>query len=133
MKKLYIFICVTVLLFAFSQTVFAGDGDIDSYKDGFSYDDMISSLDSSVIEVLNEIGITEISYESIFSVTPKKVFDSLYEIFKSSLKEPFKYFLWLLRAICKGYFPLVRLIRWKGAPPSPKITPDEACVFLICP
>ena len=54
MKKTGVLIFVIVFIFLFSVTAFAGDGDIDSYKDEFSYDDMISSVDSSVIEVLNE-------------------------------------------------------------------------------
>ena len=64
MKKTGVLIFVIVFIFLFSVTAFAGDGDIDSYKDEFSYDDMISSVDSSVIEVLNEMGITEVSYET---------------------------------------------------------------------
>ena len=99
MKKLYIFVCVIVFTFLFSVTVFAGDGDIDNYNEEFSYDDMISSIDSSVIDVLNEIGITEISYESIFSVTPKKVFDVLFDMLRDGIKEPFKYFLSILQLI----------------------------------
>ena len=93
MRKVKILICTFLFLFLFSVTVFAGDGDIDNYKNEFSYDEMISSIDSSVIDVLSEIGITEISYESIFAVTPKKVFDSFFNVFMGALKEPFKYFL----------------------------------------
>ena len=130
MKKLYIFICVMVFIFLFSLTALAGDGDIDSYKDEFSYDDMISTLSDDVIEVLNEIGVTEISYESIFSVTPKKVFDSLYEIFKSSLKEPFKCFLTIT-----GVMALMALITNISRSPETVTLIGASCVacFLLVP
>lgn len=93
MRNVKILLCVSLFMILFTVTAFAGDGDIDSYKDEFSYDEMISSIDSSVVDILSEIGITEISYDSIFSVTPQKVFDSFFNIFMGALKEPFKYFL----------------------------------------
>ncbi len=130
MKKICIFMCVIIFLFMFSLTAFAGDGDIDSYKDEFSFDEMISSLDSSVIEVLSEMGITEISYESIFSVTPKKVFDSLYEVCRSSLKEPFKCFLTVT-----GIMALMALITNISRSPETVTLIGSCCVscFLLVP
>ena len=130
MKKIYIFLCVIIFAFVFSLTAFAGDGDIDSYYKEFSYDDMISCVDSSVIEVLNEMGITEVSYESIFSVTPIKVFDSLYEIFKSSLKEPFKCFLTIT-----GVMALMALITNISRSPETVTLIGSSCVacFLLVP
>lgn len=130
MKKTGVLIFVIVFIFLFSLTAFAGDGDIDSYKDEFSYDDMISSVDSSVIEVLNEMGITEVSYESIFSVTPKKIFDSLYEMFKSSLKEAFKCFLTVT-----GVMALMALITNISRSPETVTLIGSCCVscFLLVP
>ena len=130
MKKIYIFLCVIIFLFVFSLTVLAGDGDIDSYKDDFSFDEMIASLDSSVVEVLNEIGVTEISYESIFGVTPKKIFDSLYEICKSSLKEPLKCFLTIT-----GIMALMSLVTNISRSPETVTLIGSSCVacFLLVP
>ncbi len=93
MKRISIIFLAAILMPLVSFWCFAGDGDIDNYKSEFSYDEMISSIDSTAIEALNDIGITEISFESIFSVTPKKVFDSFYNVFTGALKEPFKIFL----------------------------------------
>ena len=130
MKKLYIFVCVIVFTFLFSVTVFAGDGDIDSYNEEFSYDDMISSIDSSVIDVLNEIGITEVSYESIFSVAPKKVFDVLFDMLRDGLKEPFKYFLSVT-----GVMALMSLITNISRSPETVTLIGSCCVacFLSVP
>jgi stage III sporulation protein AE len=130
MKKLFIVVFVLVLLSSLSVTAFAGNGDIDSYYEEFSYDDMISSVDSSVIDILNEIGITEISYESIFSVTPKKVLDSLYEMFKNGLSEPFKYFLSIT-----GVMALMALITNISRSPETVTLIGSCCVscFLAVP
>ncbi|MBR2877061.1 MAG: hypothetical protein IKC01_07980 [Clostridia bacterium] len=97
MKRIFITLIFTIFIFlSFSVYACAGNGDIDSYKDEFSYEEMISEIDSATVEILNEIGITDISYESIFSVTPKKVFDSFFRVLTDSLKEPFKYFVSLV-------------------------------------
>ncbi|MBQ5883300.1 MAG: hypothetical protein IIW72_02115 [Clostridia bacterium] len=93
MKKVKIVVLVFIFLSFFSVTARASSGDIDSYKNEFSYDEMISSIDDSVIDILNDMGITELSYESIFNVTPKKVLDSFFCIFMNSLKVPFSLFL----------------------------------------
>lgn len=93
MKRIKIIIFTLLILPVFTVLSFAGDGDIDSFDDSISYDEMISAIDSSVVEVLNDMGITELSYESIFSVTPKKVFDSFLGIFFANFKEPLKHFI----------------------------------------
>ena len=76
MKRIFILLFVVICFCFFSVTAFAGDGDIEKYNDEFSYDEMISSIDFDTIAILSNMGITEISYENVFSVTPKKVFDS---------------------------------------------------------
>ena len=92
MKRIIILLFVVLGVFLFSVTAFAGDGDIDKYSDEFSFEEMISSIDSDAVSVLESMGITELSYESVFGVTPKKVFDSFLEIFFNSFKKPLKYF-----------------------------------------
>lgn len=92
MKRIFILLFVVCCFFLFSVTAFAGDGDIDNYKDEFSFEEMISSIDSDTVSVLESMGITELSYESVFGVTPKKVFDSFLDIFFNSFKTPLKYF-----------------------------------------
>lgn len=96
MKKVYVIIFVIILSFGLSLSVSAKSGEIDSYKQEFDFSEITKNIDSSVIELLEEIGINEISYESIFSVTPQKIFDSLFNVFLGALKEPFTYFLYAL-------------------------------------
>lgn len=92
MKRIFILLLVVCCFFLFSVTAFAGDGDIDEYNDEFSFEEMISSINSDTVAILESMGITELSYESVFRVTPKKVFDSFLEIFFNSFQTPLKYF-----------------------------------------
>lgn len=93
MKRIFIFLFAVSLFFLFSVTAFAGNGDIDKYNDEFSFEEMISSIDSDTVGILESMGITELSYESVFGVTIGKVFDSFLDIFFNSFKEPLRYFL----------------------------------------
>lgn len=126
MKNVKIIIFTLLFMFLVSLTAFAGDGDIDSYKNEFSYDEMISAIDSSVIEILSEMGITEISYENIFSVTPQKVLDSFYNIFTGSLKAPFKYFL-----LTTGVMAIMALLTNLSRSPETVTLIGSSCVACI--
>lgn len=92
MKRIFILLLVFSGFCLFSVTAFAGNGDIDKYNDEFSFEEMISAIDSDTLEILGSMGITDLSYESVFGVTPAKVFDSFLDIFWGSFKEPLKYF-----------------------------------------
>lgn len=92
MKRIFILLLVFSGFCLFSVTAFAGNGDIDKYNAEFSFEEMISGIDSDTLEILGSMGITDLSYESIFGVTPAKVFDSFLDIFWGSFKEPLKYF-----------------------------------------
>ncbi|MBR3790115.1 MAG: hypothetical protein IKK46_08210 [Clostridia bacterium] len=92
MKRIFILLLVFSGFCLFSVTAFAGNGDIDKFNDEFSFEEMISGIDSDTLEILSSMGITDLSYESVFGVTPAKVFDSFLDIFWGSFKEPLKYF-----------------------------------------
>ncbi|MBQ6935459.1 MAG: hypothetical protein IJN49_02820, partial [Clostridia bacterium] len=130
MKRIFILLFVVFGFFCFSVTAFAGDGDIDSYKDEFSYEAMISDIDVETVEILNSMGITELSYESIFNVTPKKVFDSFLEIFFNSFKEPLKYFLSVT-----GIMAIMALLTNLSRSPETVTLVGSSCVacFLAVP
>lgn len=126
MKKFFVIFLAVVFFMLFSVTAFAGDGDIDKYNDEFSYDEMISAVDSSVIEVLNDMGITELSYESIFGVTPKKVLDSFFQIFLSSFKEPLKYFI-----LVTGVMAIMALLTNMSRSPETVTLIGSSCVACL--
>ncbi len=83
-----------LLLIFFSLFLFLGvnasaiEENIDQYKEEFSFDEVTESLSEETLEILNEIGITQISFEEIFSVSPAKIFEALFNILGNSLKKP---------------------------------------------
>lgn len=92
MKRIIkIILLSSVLCFVISISVGAFDGNIDSYLEEFETENVFSSLDSATLNILEEIGITEISYQSIFSLSPQKVFNALFNIVSSAIKEPVRY------------------------------------------
>lgn len=76
-----------------SPAVYAEDTNIDEYAEEFDYEAFLSQLDGDTIHILSEIGITELSFESVFSVSFGKVFNSLFNIVEESVKEPMKFLL----------------------------------------
>jgi stage III sporulation protein AE len=90
MTLLSLFSCAT-LLFLVSPTARAVDSNIDEYAVEFVYESFLSELDGDTIGILSEIGITEISFESVFSVSIGKVFNALFNIMGEAVKEPLRF------------------------------------------
>ncbi len=92
MKRFIKIITVTlVLIIPLSVSAFAYEGNIDQYSQEFDFSRVFDALDNETLSVLEEIGITEISYNSVFSVTPQKIFNALFNIFANSVKTPLKF------------------------------------------
>ncbi len=83
--------CCIIFLHLFSPCVYAVDSNIDEYSEEFDYESFLSELDSDTIHILSEIGITEISFESVFSVSFGKIFTALFNIMGESIKEPLRF------------------------------------------
>lgn len=82
---------ILITLFLLSVSAFAFEENIDSYKDEFDFETIADAIDDETAEILAEMGIDEISFEKIFSVSATKVFDVLFNITKRSLTEPFRF------------------------------------------
>ena len=92
MKRiLKILLCVICLLSLLVLNCGAIESNIDQYKEEFDYGNIIDALDDETLEILEDIGLTEISYESIFSVQPGKIFEALFNIAAKSAKTPLKF------------------------------------------
>ena len=95
MKRIIkILLLTTVLLSSlFSMTVKANaiESNIDSYDEELDFQSIADAIDDETADILNEIGIDEISFEKLFSVSASKVFSVLFNITKRSLKEPLKF------------------------------------------
>lgn len=90
--KLLVFITIILTtLFLLSVNACAIEENIDSYKEEFDFESVADAIDDETAEILAEIGIDEISFEKIFSVSATKVFDVLFNITKRSLTAPLKF------------------------------------------
>ncbi len=93
-RKLKITAVITVTLmslFLLSFSSYAVESNIDQYAEEFDFDSVVSSVDDETRGILKEIGIDEISYESIFSIEPTKVFRALFNMVSTALKEPLQF------------------------------------------
>lgn len=92
MKRiLKICVCVFFLCFLLSPKGFCIESNIDEYAEEFDFESVFDALDEDTLGILEEIGITEISYESVFSVEPQKIFDALFNIITEAVKNPLKF------------------------------------------
>ncbi len=113
MKRLVKIIILTFgLMFCITVNVFAVEENIDRYKDEFSFDEVVESLDDETVRILNEIGIDEISFEKIFSVSPQKVFNALFDLAKNAFVNPLK-FLATACTVIMLTFLLSSFSQWK--------------------
>lgn len=88
-KRLALIMFTALFLMPFlCQTVFAVDTNIDQYNEEFDFESFLSTLDDDTIEILREIGVDELSLDSIFEVKPEKVFDALFDVVGKALKAP---------------------------------------------
>ena len=93
-SRLFIVVVVSLtLICVVSPVVCATDSNIDEYAEEFDYESFLSQLDGDTIHILSEIGITELSFESVFSVSFGRVFSSLFNIIEEAVKEPLRFLL----------------------------------------
>ncbi len=88
MKKFYLIFLVLLLFGSLSVSAFSGETNIDSYADEFSFDVFTESLSDEAVEILSEMGIDEISYSELFSVSPENVLNVFFNVLSGSLKKP---------------------------------------------
>lgn len=92
--KILIFVAVlSTLLFSLTISVNAIEENIDSYNEEFDFQSIADAIDSETAELLAEIGVDEISFEKLFSVSVSKVFNVLFNITKRSLTAPLKFLI----------------------------------------
>ena len=95
MKGLFKIISVlllSVVLFSFfAVSVHALESNIDQYNQEFDLSSVVTAADDDTLAILRELGIDELSYESLFNVSPVKVFEALFNILARSVKAPLKF------------------------------------------
>lgn len=91
LKSFILSIVLLTSFFSLTISVNAFEENIDSYKEEFDFQSVADAIDGETIEILSEMGIDEISFEKIYSVSVSKVFKVLFDITKRSLTEPLKF------------------------------------------
>ncbi len=91
LKSLVLLNVFLTVLFSLTISVNAFEENIDSYNDEFDFQSIADAIDSETAGILADIGIDEISFEKLFSVSVTKVFNVLFNITKRSLTAPLKF------------------------------------------
>lgn len=94
-----------IIAVSLSPVAQAVEPNIDEYAEEFDYDSFLSELDGDTVAILEEIGITELSFNGVFSVSPAKIFNALFNIINESIKAPLKFLL-----VCVGVVMLTTLM-----------------------
>ena len=105
---------LTVALMLCFFTVTAYGSNIDEYADdgleASGADELSEYLSDETKEYLEKLGCGDIEFETLLDVSPKAVFELLWEMLKGGMKEPIKALMKLtgvvlLVSICSGFFP----------------------------
>lgn len=91
LKKCLSLVVFIVMFFSLSMNTYALEENIDSYKEEFDFQSIADATDDETAEILAEIGIDEISFEKLFSVSLSKIFSVLFDLTKRSLTQPLKF------------------------------------------
>ena len=87
-----IIICLALLL-TLTLGVSAFEENIDSYNEEFDFQSIADAIDGETAGLLAEMGIDEISFEKLFSISISKVFNVLFDITERALTEPLKFLI----------------------------------------
>ena len=91
LKYLIFLVATASLFFSLNLSANAFEENIDSYNEEFDFQRIADAIDAETAELLAEMGIDEISFEKLFSVSVSKVFNVLFDITKRSFTEPLKF------------------------------------------
>lgn len=83
MKKIHIILISVLMLMIFSTTAFAEDDFYDN-----SLDSILSCIDEDTKSLLEDFGLSDYSYDELYSISLSDIADLIFSIFKGSLKEP---------------------------------------------
>lgn len=91
MKRILKILIFLTLLFSLTISVNAFEENVDSYNEEFDFQSIADAIDDETAEILSEIGIDEISFKKLFSISASKVFSVLFDITQRSLTAPLKF------------------------------------------
>ena len=89
--KVFLLLNITLLFFGcLSVSSFAFSENVDDYLEEYDFGSVVDSVDSDTLSVLSELGITEVSFEKIYSISISKVFDVLFDMASRAFSKPVK-------------------------------------------
>ncbi len=112
MRKKYVIPVLLFILFVFS--VQASAANIDEYNgdslEACGADELSEYLSDETEDYLEKIGCDDIDFEKMLDVSPKVVFQLIFDMVRGEIKEPLKALLKvtgivLLVSVCSGFFP----------------------------
>ena len=86
--------CLSIILFmfCFALSAHAESEDLfDEQMETIGANSLFESLNDEQKEILENLGITKLSYEAFLNITPRKVFDLFYQILMNEYKTPLGY------------------------------------------
>ncbi|MBQ3004959.1 MAG: hypothetical protein IJD88_03420 [Clostridia bacterium] len=111
MKKIFVFLSIFFFIFLSMPTVHAQDEDfLKKQYEALGVDEMLDVLDDDTLALLDDLGLNEINFESLFNVSPGKVFSLLIQIIRGKVASPVKilvtlFSIVLLFSVCESLFP----------------------------
>lgn len=112
MRKKYVIPVLLFILFVFS--VQASAANIDEYNgdslEACGADELSEYLSDETEDYLEKIGCDDIDFEKMLDVSPKVIFQLIFDMVRGEIKEPLKALLKvtgivLLVSVCSGFFP----------------------------
>lgn len=118
--KIISVILVVGMVFVFCPvSVQALESNIDQYNEEFELDSIVYAMDEETLAILEELGVNEMSLDSMFSVSPTKVFTALFNILSRSVKAPLKFLLvsvgvMIIMALLSSFFESTETVSLVG-------------------
>lgn len=112
LKSIPYILAIALMLCTFSVTAYGSN--IDEYAENgleaSGADKLSEYLSDETKEYLEKLGCGDIEFETLLDVSPKAVFELLWDMLKGGMKEPLKALMKstgvvLLVSVCSGFFP----------------------------
>ena len=91
MKRLLKILLLAAVIAALNITVSAA-ADTDDYYTEYGFDEAFSAVNDETLALLCELGLNEVSFDSLFNVSLSDAFAVLFNMFTRCVKEPLRFF-----------------------------------------
>ena len=86
------YVSIILFLFCFALTAHAESENLfDEQMESIGVNSLFDNLNDEQKEILKNLGVTELSYETFLEISPRKVFDLFYQVLMNEYKTPLSY------------------------------------------